>query len=214
MKSSKSFLAAVAFLFACALQANAAHVDFNDPRRAVGREDNVRIDAQLLQETVTSGAPLNVTWQVENLGATAVAVADKIADVSYDAEERTITISIGAEVPDVASMPRLTVVSPGETKVFSTTGVFRVAIAGGRGRLSTVPQFVEIRVNVLRDITPFAPLLAQQARGGATAVRLPEALFDRWVESNAAIDLNALPVSWSGAANTSVAEATRPTGTY
>ena len=216
MKSSKSFLAAIAFLLACALQANAAHVDFNDPRRALGREDDIRIDAQLLQETVSSGSPLNVTWQVENLTGNAIAVADKVADVSYDADASTIELSIGSEIPTGDVMPHLTVIAPGQKKVFSSAAVVRVVAAGGRGPLASFPRFVTIKVNVLRDVSPFATLVQEQAQArlGAAPVKLPDALFDRWVESNDAIFLNPLPVAWSGETKTTAAEARRPMGTF
>ena len=46
-----------------AAAANAASIDMNDPRRALGREGDVRIDAQLVSETVAHGAPIMVTWQ-------------------------------------------------------------------------------------------------------------------------------------------------------
>jgi hypothetical protein len=39
----------------------------NDPRRAVGREDDVRVNAQLLRDTVSPSRAIGVTCQIENL---------------------------------------------------------------------------------------------------------------------------------------------------
>lgn len=54
MKSSKSLVFAAAVVLSInALPSDAASVDMKDPRRALGREDDVRIDAQIAQDTVS-----------------------------------------------------------------------------------------------------------------------------------------------------------------
>src|SRR5216117_1018966 len=88
----------------------AAKVDMRDPRRAVGREDDVRVDAELSQEAVSAHAKVGVTFQIQNLTPAPIALADKISDTTYDSETQTITISFGAEVPDGANMPHLVVI--------------------------------------------------------------------------------------------------------
>src|ERR1051325_4230133 len=114
MKSSKFFFAAAVALMT--VTAHAAKIDFNDPRRALGREDNIKVDAELAQESVSANSSLSVTYQIENRSQSPIAIADKQSDVSYDSETQTITFSIGAEVPTGATMPHLTVIKPGETK--------------------------------------------------------------------------------------------------
>src|SRR5439155_25836851 len=99
MRSSKPFFAVVTISLIGAAAANAARVDFKDPRRALGREGNVRIDAELAEDTVSANAPINVTYQIENLSNATVAVADKILDATFDLDSRTVTLSIGSEVP-------------------------------------------------------------------------------------------------------------------
>ena len=54
MKSSKLSSIAVAAL-CIAVSARAAHVDMTDPRRALGREDDVRVDAQLIPHLTVIG---------------------------------------------------------------------------------------------------------------------------------------------------------------
>ncbi len=101
MKPSKLFYALIATIVLLhAAAATADSINMDDPRRTVGREDNVRIDAQLVQDTVSPGTPIGVAYQIQNLSAAPVAIADKVASATYDQDSRTITLSIGSEVPD------------------------------------------------------------------------------------------------------------------
>jgi hypothetical protein len=180
-----------------AAMASAAHVDMNDPRRALGREDNIRVDAELLQDSISPSSPLSITYQIENLSNQTIGIADKISDVSYDADTATITFSIGAEVPTGATMPHVVIIAPGQKRVLSAGGLVHVAVPSQRTPWSAVPRYVQIKVNVLRDITPFVALLDQQAKS-AVAPALPNDLFDKWVDANDSVFLNSLPVHWSG----------------
>jgi hypothetical protein len=168
-------------------------IDMDDPRRTVGREDDVRIDAQLIQDTVSPGSSIGIAWQIENLSTTPVAVADKLSDASYDADSRTITVSIGSEVPPAGKMPHLVTVEPGQKKVFRT-GV--TAALGGAASRSTLapPRYVQIKVSILRDLVPFAQLIARQTRSEQP---MPDELFDRWLDANDTILLNAVPVRFA-----------------
>lgn len=196
MKSSGRIAVAVTAFLLVSSAARAAGVDFKDPRRALGREDDIRVDAQMLQETLSPGSPISVTYQVENLTAAPIAVADKIADATFDADSQTITVSIGAEIPEGTAMPHLTVIAPGQTHAFRIGASAQVLVANTRTPWAHVPRFVQITVNVLRDLKPFANLIAQQAKSAA-APPLPNNLFDTWVASVSSVELNALPVRWS-----------------
>lgn len=212
MKSSKQFFtvfAAVTFLQAAAAQA--AHVDMNDPRRALGREDDVRVDAQLLQNTISSGSAIGVTYQVENLTSAPIAVADKVCDVSFNADDRAVVVSIGSEVPANGEMPKLVTIAPGDKKTFSAGGLVRITSAAGHSRLMPAPRVVQIKVNILRDLAPFQPLIAQQARTSAP-VTLSDEQFEKWMESNDTIFLNTIPVSYDGSSHgvTGAADASQP----
>lgn len=195
MKVSRLFSAAsVSLLIAAAAQA--ARVDMNDPRRALGREDNIRVDAELLQDSLSPTSSLSVNYQVQNLTNQIIGIADRISDVSYDPETATVTFSIGAEVPTGKSMPHVVTVAPGETRVLSAGGALHVAVPRQQTPWSVVPRYVQIKVNVLRDVAPFAALLAQQAKSAA-APALPNDLFDKWVDVNDAVLLNSIPVRWN-----------------
>ncbi|HEU4887990.1 MAG TPA: hypothetical protein VFV49_08900 [Thermoanaerobaculia bacterium] len=199
MKTSRLFyalIAAIVLLHAAA--ATADSIDMNDPRRTVGREGDVRIDAQLVQDTVSPGSPIAVTWQIENLSATPVAVADKVADATYDADSRTITLSIGSEVPQDGKMPHVVTIAPGEKRLFRTGAT--PALAGAAARTSlAAPRFVQVKVSILRDLAPFAQLIAAQSesRQPRAAQPLSDELFDQWFESNDTIFLNTVPVRFS-----------------
>jgi hypothetical protein len=215
MKSSRVF----ALVVAAALYTSAswaAHVDMTDPKRALGREDDIRIDAQLFDDSVASNAPINVVYQVHNLTQKFIAIADKVCTSAYDPDARTIVVSIGAEVPADTTMPHLVTIAPGEKKVFKAAAVARVLTPSVRSPFLSVPRYVQIKVNVLRDASPFEPLIAQQTLTPQRPVPLANDLFDRWLDTNDAIDLNAIPVVWTGRAPSAVtgADQAGPSGGF
>jgi hypothetical protein len=206
MQSSKPFLAAVATTVIAAASAMAAHVDLKDPKRAVGREGDVRVDAQLTQDTLSQASPINVTYQIENLSPVAVAIADKVLDTNFDADARTITLSIGAEVPPGPNMPHLVIIRPGEKRVLAGGALVHVVTPDVRTPWTAVPRFIQIQVTVLRDITPFVSLIEQQGKATA-AVPFPSDMFDRWVENSESVLLNTIPVYWKNENRRGSAEA-------
>ena len=197
MKSSPlQFLAVTALSLLGSFSALAARLDMNDPRRALAREDDVRIDAQLLQEEIFSSSPLTVTYQIQNLSPMPVAVADKMTDIDYDPETSTIVFSIGAEVPEGATMPHLVVIRPGQKHVFSAGGTVHIATPNVRTPWTRVPRYVQVKVVILRNLTRFASLIETQMK---TSVQppLPNEMFDSWVEASDAVFLNPIPVRWN-----------------
>lgn len=195
MNSKKAFLALAASILLSTAAARAAGIDMNEPRRAVGREDDVRVDAQLARETVSPGSPITVTYQIQNLTSQSVAIADRISEASYDEDERVITVSVGSEVPANGSLPHLVVIAPGERKVLHASAVPQLGPQADRGAAAIVPRYVQVKVTILRDLTPFVALIENQAHA-RTAQRLSDELFDRWLEGSDTILLNALPVGF------------------
>jgi hypothetical protein len=165
----------------------------NDPRRALGREGDVRIDAQLIHETVSPGTPIAVTYQIHNLSPVPVAIAYRVTDASYDDESRTITLVIGSEVPPDGNMPQMVLIAPGEKRVLqaAATPVMSAAVRAARGGL---PRFVQVKVAILRDVQPFLPLIEKQDR--KVRQRLTDQQFEQWFVSNDTIYLNSLPVQY------------------
>lgn len=196
MSASKAFAACLAALVTAA--ANAATIDMSEARRALGREDDVRIDAQLLADTVSPGSPIGVTWQIQNFSDMPVAVASRVIDTSYDADSHTITVGIGSEVPDEGNMPVMIVVAPGEKRVFRAAATPAVGPAAFRTGGGT-PRFVRVKVSILRKLAAFMTLIQEQATSTAPQ-RLSDELFEQWFESTDTIFLNTLPVHWSARA--------------
>lgn len=211
MKSSSSIAVVVAVTLLTSAAAHAAHVDFKDPRRALGREDNVKVDAEMAQETLSPGSTICITYQVENLTPSPIAIADKVMAASFDPDSQTITMTIGAEIPEGEAMPHLTTIAPGQTRVFQAGATAQVVVANSHGPWAQVPRFVQIVVNVLRDLGPFANLIAMQA-GSAVAPHLPNDLFDKWADSVSTVELNTLPVRWTEQKSGPTAEASRAGG--
>ena len=209
MKSSKPFFAAVVATVIAAASAMAARVDFKDPKRAVGREGDVRVDAELTQESISQTSPLNITYQIENFSKFAVAVADKVLDTNFDADTRTIRFSIGAEVPPGPNMPHLVIIRPGEKRVLSCGALVHVITPNIRTPWASIPKYIQIQLTLLRDITPFASLIEQQSKGAVT-VPLPNDMFDRWIESSESILLNTIPVYWKNENRRGTAESGLP----
>jgi hypothetical protein len=204
MRSSTWFLV----LALIATGGYAATVDMNDPRRAVGSEDDVRVDAQLTSEFVSPNSPVSVTYQIQNLSSRSVAVAGGLCEASYDRDSRTITLSVGSEVPRDGEMPRLVTISPGEKRTFIVGAVLRVNVPSMRTPLTSVPAFVQIKVNVLRDVAPFVALINRQ-RSASAAIALSDDQFDQWLKTNESIFLNVIPVRFRAAEPSRVADASQ-----
>jgi len=159
----------------------------NDPRRAVGAEDDVRVDALLTSDFVSPHSAIAVTYQIQNFSSRAVAVIDKLCEASYDSDSRTITLSVGSEVPKHGQMPRLVTIHSGEKRTFTVGATLSSALR------TAVPGFVRIKVNVLRDVAPFVALIDRRSRA-SVAIALNDEQFEQWLNTNASIFLNVIPV--------------------
>ena len=205
MKSSKWFLALVASLILIhAAAAGAASIDMGDPKRSLGRAGDVRIDAQLVRDTVSPGAPIGITYQIQNLSDAPVAVAAKVSDASYDGDTRTITLAVGSEVPPDGNMPQMVVIVPGEKKVLQAAATPKLSAQAMRSQFALTPRFVQIKVAIMRNVEPFAQLIASQ--DGRSKRRLSDELFEKWFECSDTIFLNSVPVEFVPGASTGVAE--------
>jgi len=179
--------------------ATAAHVDMKDPRRAVGTDEGVRIDALLSSEFVSARSLIGITYQIQNLSPHTIAIADRVAEASFDSESSTMTLAVGSEVPAAGEMPRLVLIHSGEKKTLSAGAIARWSL---RARQLARLVFVQIKVNVLRDAAPFANVGERQ--------KLSDEQFDQWLKVNEAITLNAIPVRYSATADRREADASRP----
>lgn len=191
----KSSLFVVTLMLTTTAAMAAAHVDMKDPRRALAREDNIRIDAELLQDTLQPNGPIAVTYRVENLSNAPIAIADRLSDVDFNPDDLTLTLTIGTEAVTTKTMPHLVVVAPGEKKTLRSGGTVH-GVLNTHGPFAVVPRAVLICVNVLRDVTAFRTAIQAQQQPNAV-VAVTNDMFDHWIDSNDSIELNALPVHWS-----------------
>jgi hypothetical protein len=192
MRSTRLFyalFAAIVLIHAAAASAASA-IDMDDPRRVVGRENDVRVDALLLQDTISPGAVVGITYQIQNLGSAPVGVAPKVITASYDPDSRTITLAVGAEVPQDGKMPQVVLIAPGEAKVFRGGATPMLSLAAIR-TAREAPRFVQVKVSILRDLAPFSAVNSGQT--------LSDVQFEQWFEANDTIFLNTIPVRFSPA---------------
>jgi hypothetical protein len=196
--------------------AGAAGIDMDDPRRALGREGDVRIDAQLVRESIGPGMPIGITYQIQNLSASPIAIAHKVMEASYDEDTRTVTLTVGSEVPPDGNMPAMVLIAPGEKRLLQAAATPAMSVSAIKPSSGGGPRFVQVKVAILRDLAPFLPLIQQQAaqQSARTKQRLTDEQFEKWFEANDTIFLNAVPVQYTPKRDTMSAEAGEGRGTY
>ena len=186
-----------------------APVNMKEPRRVVGTENNVRIDAEIIGDQLSPSASLPIKYDITNNRTTPIAVADLIPDSTYDPDTQMITVTLGAEVPGEELLPRLSLIAPGEKKSFSANAVVKLVMPGGPNPFMHYPNAMRLKLNFLSDLKPFMKLIDIPER----AVRDPKLaaeLFPKWVEGNESVYTNALPMRWSGTAMLEEAPADQP----
>lgn len=196
-------LARTLFVFLPLLSAactSTQQVNMDEPRRVLGTTDAVRIDAEIRQEELRPGGTVPITYEITNQRPTVIAVADIVPDSSYDPETRTMTVSIGSEVPGEQFLPRLITIRPGEKKTFTIMAPVRVAlppVSGDSAVRMRAPNALRIRVNFLGETAPFQELLDINEKAVADA-ELADKLFPLWLEHNEVVTTGSLPMRWGG----------------
>ena len=210
MKISR-FLVVGVFGFAIFGCASVDKVDLTEPKRVLGSENNVRVDAQIFAEKISPNALVRVTYEIENQRPNPIAIADIVPEVDYDGETRMITVSLGSEVPGNELLPRLIKITPGERKAF-TTGARMNLFLPGSGPLLATPRYLQLKVNFLGETQPFQKLIDISEKA-IFDPKLADSLFPTWVENNEAVTTNAIPIQWSGqTADSGVSAETSGTG--
>jgi len=135
-------------------------VDMKDARRVVGTENEVRVDAEVYGDRLSTSTTLPIKYDITNQRSQSILVADIVPDATYDDETQMVTISIGSEVPGNIMVPRLIAIAPGEKKTFNTAAHVAIAASSANSPWVRHPNAVRIRVNFLGDATPFQQLIA------------------------------------------------------
>ena len=198
-----------ALLLVCTGCATTA-VDMNEPRRLVGTENAVRVDAQVSGDEVRAGTQIPITYEITNQRSTPIAVADIIPETSYDPDTHTVTVTIGSEVPGNELLPRLVEIAPGERRTFQVGARLSPIVLGLRAQPTRIPPVgFRLKVNFLSEVEPFRQLIGIPERAVADS-RLADQLFPLWVERNEAVYTNAVPMRWLQNRRRDPAEVTRP----
>jgi hypothetical protein len=174
-----------------------APVDMSEPRRIVGTENAVRVDAQVSADQVAPGAQIPITYEITNQRERAIAIAEHVRETSYDSDSHTFTVSIGSEVPGNNLLPRLVRIEPGEKKTFSTLArvVYVMPRRQGDPQFSVPPASFRLKVNFLGDTEPFRQLIGIKEVGIADP-KLADELFPLWLERNEVVYTNTIPMRW------------------
>jgi hypothetical protein len=183
----------------------------DEPRRVVGTENAVRIDAQVTGDEVRPGAAIPITYEITNQRSTAIAVADLVPETSYDHDTRTFTVNIGSEVPGNELVPRLVRIAPGEKKAFSTVARVNSVMMPRtlNPRAAVQPAEFRLKLNFLGDTAPFERLIGLKENAIADS-RLADELFPLWLDRNEVVYTNAVPMRWGARRETTPAEQRMP----
>ena len=173
-------------------------VDMSEPRRVVGTENNVRIDAEVYGDTLGPNVNIPVKYDITNNRSSAILVADLLLNATYDPETQMVTVDIGSEIPGAEFLPRLISIPSGGKKTFRSA--VRVAILQSPSSTPFIPRpnKLRLRVNFLGETKPFEKLIDMPEKAVHDPV-LAEALFTKWVEGNETVVTNTLPMRWRGA---------------
>jgi hypothetical protein len=187
-------LLGVAGLAGCASTA----VDMAEPRRIVGTENSVRVDAQVSADQVAPGSYIPITYEITNQRETAIAVAELLPETTYDPESRMFTVNIGSEVPGNEMLPRLVSIAPGEKKSFSAMArvIYIRTPRQADPQLGSEAAEFRLKVNFLGDTEPFRALIGIK-EVAVTDPKLADILFPLWLERNEVVYTNAIPMRWT-----------------
>ena len=167
------------FSFSSVPQLRAARVDIKDPRRALGREDDIRVDAQML----AGDALRRLSDQRHLPGRESDSIADRHRRQGRATRLRRRFaddhLSIGAEIPHGTAMPHLVHDRAGaEALIPRPAPSPQILIANAqRARWRACRASCRSSSTFCAISKPFANLIAQQAKSAA-APPLPNDLFD------------------------------------
>jgi hypothetical protein len=171
-------------------------INMKEPRRMVGTENDVRVDAEIYGEEMIQGASLSIKYDITNQRATPILIADLIAQTTYDPDTRLVTIDIGSEIPGEELLPRLIAIPSGERRSFTTGAHINIRMPVN-SPWTPKPRGLQLRVNFLGDPAPFVKLVDIPERA-IRDKKLADELFPKWVERNETVTTNALPMRWQG----------------
>jgi hypothetical protein len=190
------------FIAACnstappAAATKAGAINMKEPRRMVGTENDIRVDAEIFGEDMVQGGSIAIKYEITNQRATPILIADLIAQSNYDPDTRTVTVDIGSEIPGEEILPRLISIPSGERRSFNTGAHINIRLPPN-SPWTPKPRALQLRVNFLGDPAPFVRLVDIPERA-VRDKKLAAELFAKWVERTETVTTNALPMRWQG----------------
>src|SRR5436309_9047726 len=151
----------------------------SEPRRVVGTENDVRIDAEVYGDTLSPNVSIPIKYDITNNRAGSILIADLLLAATYDAETRTVTVDIGSEIPGEEFLPRLISIPSGGKKSFSGSAHVAILQNPSATPFAPRPNALRVRVNFLDDPKPFTKLIDIPEK----AVRDPQLaneIFPKW----------------------------------
>lgn len=178
------------------------NIDMKEPRRMVGTENNVRVDAEIYGEDMVQGSSLSIKYDVTNQRSSPILIADLLPETTYDPDTRMVTVNIGSEIPGEEFLPRLISIPSGERRSFHAGAHINIhmplnAVSSPR------PRGLQLRVNFLGDSAPFVKLIDIPEKAVHDR-ELAAELFPKWVDKNETVTTNALPMRWQGPRSTGI----------
>jgi len=197
-------------LFTFAACSSTKPVDMSEPRRVVGTENDVRIDAEVYGDTLAPNVNIPIKYDITNNRSTTILVADLLLLASYDPETLMVTVDIGSEIPGERFLPRLVSIPSGGKKSFNSSAHVSILHNPTSTPFSPRPNKLRLRVNFLGETKPFEKLIDIPERA-VHDPELAEAIFTKWVEGNETVVTNTLPMRWrtAGTSDEGMAPASR-----
>lgn len=193
MYRTAALLLAVVVAAGCA---STKPVDMTEPRRVLGTEGDVRLDAQIYQDHLAESIAIPISYDVTNHRSSTILVADLIPTCSYDTETQTVTVTLGSEVPGEQFLPRLIPIKPEEKRSFSQVAHASIVTRPGTP-WQPRPRQVVIKLHFLTDVKPFQELINIKEKA-VYDPKLAADLFPKWVDGNETVVTNSLPMRWVG----------------
>jgi hypothetical protein len=146
--------------------------------RVLGRDGDVRVEAEILADALKPGALVRVRCTVENFRTEPIQIAAINAQSSYDADSRVVTVNVGSELP-IDSKTDMITVAPNEKHSFNVAVPLRLPTVARRARAQST---VRVKLHFLdRPRAVLAKLFADP--------------FDQWLEAKKTVVTNAIRVS-------------------
>lgn len=172
-------------------------VNMSEPRRIVGTDSDVRIDAEVYGDTLSPNINIPIKYDITNHRPTAILVADILLNATYDPDTLTVTVDIGSEIPGEQFLPRLISIPSGGKKSFSAAAHVAILQNPNATPFAPRPSALRLRVNFLGDSGggPFTKLIDIPEKAVHDPA-LASAIFTTWVEQNETVVTNTLPMRW------------------